>query len=373
MCIRNQVSRKSALLGTLALSGALLLPSLPSVAESAAGDTPPSVELISPRGVVLNPATNKVYAVDPAHKAVAIIDVAAHTSRSVKVGDDPLAIAVNSTSDRVYVLNTTSGTVSVLDGKTDTVVATVNVGKWPYVLAANPAENKVYVSNIFRNAITIIDGATNTTKTVNAGSADAMVIDAKRNKVFLLGYEASSLLVLNGSDNSLSRMPVGAVHLWGIALDDTSATLYVTRIGNGDVVAIDENAHTFTPIGSGQLPCAVAVNAKTNTVYVANYGDDSVTVIDGVKRVAVTTVLVGSRPLAIAVDSQNNRIYVANMHGNSVTVIDGSSNKVVATLPAGSNPYAIALDAAGAALFVANLGEPSVTRIDLHPPQKTSE
>ena len=166
MCIRSQVSRKSALLGTLALCGALLLPSLPSVAESAAaGDTPPSVELISPRGVVLNPATNKVYAVDPAHKAVAIIDVAAHTSRSVKVGDDPLAIAVNSTSDRVYVLNTTSGTVSVLDGKTDTVVATVNVGKWPYVLAANPAENKVYVSNIFSNVITIIDGATNTTKT----------------------------------------------------------------------------------------------------------------------------------------------------------------------------------------------------------------
>ena len=270
----------------------------------------------------------------------------------------------------MYVLNTTSGTVSVLDGKHDAVVATVNVGKWPYVLAANPAENKVYVSNIFSNVITIIDGATNTTKTVNAGSADAIVVDPKRNKAFLLGYEASSLIVLNGSDNSLSRMPVGAMHLWGIALDETAGTLYVTQIGNGDVVAIDENSNTFTPIGAGQLPCAVAVNEKTNTVYVANYGDDSVTVIDGVKRVAVTTVPVGRHPLAMTVDSQNNLIYVANMHGNSVTVIDGSSNKVVATLPAGSNPYAMALDAASAVLFVANLGEPSVTRIDLHWPKR---
>ena len=350
-----------------------MLPSLPSVAESAAGDTAPSVELISPRGIVLNPASNKVYAVDPGHHAVAIIDVAAHTSRSVKVGDDPLAIAVNSASDRVYVLNTTSGTVSVLDGKTDAVIATVNVGKWPYVLAANPGENKVYVSNIFSNAITIIDGTTNTAKTVNAGSADAIAIDSKRNKAFLLGYEASSLIVLNGSDNSLSRMLTGAIHLWGIALDETAGTLYVTRIGNGDVVAIDENSNTFTPIGAGQLPCAVAVNAKTNTVYVANYGDDSVTVIDGAKRVAVATIPVGSHPQAIAVDSQNNLIYVANMHGNSVTVIDGSSSKVVATLPAGSHPYAIALDADGAALFVANLGEPSFTRIDLHRPQETSQ
>ena len=368
-----RVSRKSAPLGALALCGALVLPSLPSVAESAAGDTAPSVELISPRGIVLNPASNKVYAVDPGHHAVAIIDVAAHTSRSVKVGDDPLAIAVNSASDRVYVLNTTSGTVSVLDGKTDAVIATVNVGKWPYVLAANPGENKVYGSNIFSNAITIIDGTTNTAKTVNAGSADAIAIDSKRNKAFLLGYEASSLIVLNGSDNSLSRMLTGAIHLWGIALDETAGTLYVTRIGNGDVVAIDENSNTFTPIGAGQLPCAVAVNAKTNTVYVANYGDDSITVIDGAKRVAVATIPVGSHPQAIAVDSQNNLIYVANMHGNSVTVIDGSSSKVVATLPAGSHPYAIALDADGAALFVANLGEPSFTRIDLHRPQETSQ
>jgi YVTN family beta-propeller protein len=347
-----------------------LVLSLPSIAEGAGGETAPSVELISPRGIVLNPASNKVYAVDPGHHAVAIIDVAAHTSSRVKVGDDPLAIAVNSVTGRVYVLNTTSGTVSVLDGKTDAVIATVNVGKWPYVLAANPAENKVYVSNIFSNAITIIDGVTNITKTVNAGSADAIAVDSKRNKVFLLGYEASSLIVLNGSDNSLSRMPAGAMHLWGIALDETAATLYVTRIGNGDVVAIDENSNTFTSIGAGQLPCAVAVNAKTNTVYVANYGDDSVTVIDGAKGVAVTTLPVGSRPMAIAVDSQSNLIYVANMHGNSVTVIDGSSNKVVATLPAGSHPYAMALDAANATLFVANLGEPSFTRIDLHRSQK---
>jgi YVTN family beta-propeller protein len=371
MSIARQVSRKSALRGVLAVCGALLL-TLLSVAESSAGGTAPSVELISPRGIVLNSATHKVYAVDPAHHAVAILDVAAHTSRRVKVGDDPLAIAVNPVTDRVYVLNTTSATVSVLDGKTDTVMATVNVGKWPYVLAANPAENKVYVSNIFSNVITIIDGVTNTTKTVSAGSADAIAIDPKRNKVFLLGYEASSLIVLNGSDNSLSRMPAGAMHLWGIALDETAATLYVTRIGNGDVVAIDENSPTLTPIGAGQLPCAVAVNAKTNTVYVANYGDDSVTVIDGAKRVAVTTVPVGSHPLAITVDPQNNLIYVANMHGNSVTIIDGSSNKVVATLPAGSHPYAMALDAASAALFAANLGEPSFTRIDVRRPQKTS-
>lgn len=147
-------------------------------------------------------------------------------------------------------------------------------------------------------------------------------------------------------------------------MDEAAATLYVTRIGNADVVAIDIYTHSFTPIGTGQLPCAIAANEKTRWLYVANCGDDSVTVIDETKRAAAKTIHVGSHPQAIAVDAKNNLIYVANTHGDSVTVIDGSGNQVVATLPTGTNPYAMAVDVGSGAIFVANLGEPSFTRIE---------
>ncbi len=360
-------NRRRTVVTALAVCSATLLPF--SVAERAR-ESAPLIGLLSRRAIVFNPAVNKIYAIDPEHNAVSVISGGAGSPRSVKVGDGPLAIAVNPITDRVYVANTKGGTVSVLDGNSDAVIATVNVGKRPYVLAANPIENKVYVSNTFSDLLTIIDGKTNTTSTLKTGSADAIDVDPKRNQVYLLGYESTSLTVLNGVDSALSKLPAGAMHLWGMVMDEASATLYVTRIGNADIVAIDTHTHSLTPIGAGQLPCAIAANENTHLLYVANCGDDSVTVIDETKRAAAKTVHVGSHPQAVAVDAKRNMIYVANTHGDSLTIIDGSSNDVVATLPAGTNPYAVAVDASSGAIFIANLGESSFTRIDRALPLK---
>jgi YVTN family beta-propeller protein len=340
---------------------AILICSLAAAAQTAGS---PSTALISARAIVFNPTANKVYAVDPGRHAVAVLDMGAHSTRSVRVGDDPLAIAVNPVTNRVYVANTGSGTVSVLDGKNDAILATVNVGKRPYVLAVNVADNKVYVSNTFSDLLTIIDGATNATRTLKTGSADAIAVDSTSNQVYLLGYESNHLTVLK-SDDSLSQKSAGAMHLWGMALDKAAGKLYVTRISNGDVVAMDTQSDKITPMATGRFPCAVAVNAKRGMVYVANCFDDSVTVIDGGKNKVVATVKVGSHPQAIAVDPETNLVYVANTHGDSVTVIDGANNKVMATVPAGANPYAIAVDPGSSTLYVANLSEPAFTRVDV--------
>ena len=44
----------------------------------------------------------------------------------------------------------------------------------------------------------------------------------------------------------------------------------------------------------GSAPLAVAVNPSTNTVYVANFGDNSVSVINAKTYTVTATVLVGS-------------------------------------------------------------------------------
>jgi YVTN family beta-propeller protein len=75
------------------------------------------------------------------------------------------------------------------------------------------------------------------------------------------------------------------------------------------------------PVGS--YPVAIAVNAQTNKIYVANSSDKSVTVIDGTDN-STTTISVGYGPQAIAVNAVTNKIYVAD--GDEVTVIDGATN-----------------------------------------------
>ena len=104
---------------------------------------------------------------------------------------------------------------------------------------------------------------------------------------------------------------------------------------------------------------------RRHTLYVSNYGDDSVTVIDGEKLTATAKVPVGQKPQAVVVDGNTGLVYVANTHGDSVTVINGRTHAVVATLPAGKNPYGLALDPHTGSLYVSNEANPAYTYLDV--------
>jgi YVTN family beta-propeller protein len=76
----------------------------------------------------------------------------------------------------------------------------------------------------------------------------------------------------------------------------------------------------ITTISVGVGPEGVAVNEKTNRIYVANNYSDIVSVIDGATH-AITTLPVGSSPFGVAVNEKTIRIYVANVTSNTVSVI----------------------------------------------------
>ena len=116
----------------------------------------PQGRMITSMGIVSNPSTHKVYAVNEAAGTVTVTDAQTGAMRIVKVGSEPIAIAINRVTGRVYVANTGSGSISVIDGKEDAVIVTVKGERLPYVLAVNEATNKVYVTNTYSNAVTVI-------------------------------------------------------------------------------------------------------------------------------------------------------------------------------------------------------------------------
>ncbi len=119
-------------------------------------------------------------------------------------------------------------------------------------------------------------------------------------------------------------------------------TIYVTGETSNDVSVIDGKTCNGrdqqgcirkpfrTPAGLGAR--GIAVDEQTETVYVANTGANTVSVIDaatcngtvhsGCGRRAVTAP-VGSSPRRIAVDEATNTIYVTNAFSNTVTMLDG--------------------------------------------------
>ena len=161
----------------------------------------------------------------------------------------------------------------------------------------------------------------------------------------------------------------------------------VTLLGAGTAQAATGFGVTAT-IGVQINPDAVAVDSSTGTVYVANAGNGSVSVIPannngGPRTVTKNIGVGGANADAVAVDSSTGTVYVATGTSavcgppnnsapgceNSVWVIDMSGREpntgtVIATIPVGTNPDAVAVDPATRTVYVVNAGDGTVSAID---------
>jgi len=111
-----------------------------------------------PEGIAVNTATNKIYILNPGNGTVTVIDSKSGTIKNIPVGlgysgSCPYCIGVDSRKNKIYVANTISDTVSVIDGNSDTVQKTVPVGRYPTFIYTT--SNQTYVAS--GDSVSVID------------------------------------------------------------------------------------------------------------------------------------------------------------------------------------------------------------------------
>ncbi|MCB9106861.1 MAG: SBBP repeat-containing protein [Anaerolineales bacterium] len=132
-------------------------------------------------------------------------------------------------------------------------------------------------------------------------------------------------------------------------------------------------AHTCAPTALGTItvgnePRGLAVDSLRERVYVANYGSNSVSVIDSRTNTVLQTIEGITAATGISHDPQHNVIWVTNSSTNQVTPIQANAEATTFTvLPAiavGESPWGVTYDPVHDYIFVANSLSDSVTVID---------
>ncbi|MBS1801429.1 MAG: YncE family protein [Acidobacteria bacterium] len=330
-----------------------------SGARLAAQSVDPQLGLINRDASAYSEKLGKLYIVDPVRDSVAMIPRSG-SPQTIKVGTRPDAIAVNNLTQMVYVVNPGSKSVSVIDGAKDEVVATIDTGARSYALAVDESVNKVYVANTFSTMLTVIDGATNTASNIKTGSADAVLVDQDRKRVYVLTYESETFTELDPVSGAISKVPAGALHLWGHARQGKK--LYIAHIQDSDIAAIDLETHAVRNIHTGAMPCALALDADSGQIYVANYADGTVTVLKN--ELPVATIKVAAHPQALTLDAAKGLLYVASPQENLVTVIEMRSRKVVRRVKVPVQPYAVAVHPITHIAYAVSQGNVPFTKIE---------
>ena len=270
------------------------------------------------------------------------------------------------------------------NGKTATVS-----GK-RFLVAGNPVNNgKKWLGNMAFIFAIVIGGllvgdaradALNAT-VATSPSPFAVAINPATNTVYAVDATTTGYVsAINGATHSVSNIRVGSTPK-SIAMDVANNSIYVANYKSNSVSVINgsTNLVTKTITSIGDLPEAIAVNSKTNKIYVLNQGDggvqnedgsftndgtNSVEVVDGANNSKIVSIPVGISPSSLAVDTVRNIIYVANYSDNTVSIIDGNSNLVTATIDVGEGPLAVAVNSVTNTIYVANQNDQTVTVIN---------
>jgi YVTN family beta-propeller protein len=282
-----------------------------------------------------------------------------------------LALAAPAIARDVYVVNSGSDDVTVIDTATGEVAGEpIGVGDIPGGIAIAPDGELAYVANYLTDDVTVIDTATGEVagEPIAVGDGPRGVAVSPDGKRVYVANEASGALVVIDTESSEvvgEPIDVGGWPL-GIAITPDGSRVYVANSGSGDVSVIDtaSNEAVGMPIAVGTGPLGVAVTPDGKRVYVTNMGSDDVAVIDTATALTIDTIPVGANPVGVAIAPDGKRAYVANWGPDTVSVIDTASNEIVGLpIPVAANPLGIAVAPSGKRVYVA-AGSGSVSVVD---------
>jgi DNA-binding beta-propeller fold protein YncE len=302
-------------------------------------------------GVAANPATNRIYAINENTRSVAVINGSADTIvTTVGLGIyTPVAIAVNATTDRVFVLAidfdvSGDSVLLVIDGSTNAVIGSpLVVGGYSVGFAIDAGANTAFVSDYSNGTVTAVNTATMTTigAPIIVGSYPAAVaIDSTNHTVYVSNYADATISVIDGTTRAIVGSPITVSTGGGAAVgvDESLHRVFVADNIAGKVTVIDGATRSVvgTPIVVGDGANGVAVDSSTHAVYVSGYGDGaiggSMSIIDSsTNTVAGTAAVVGVGARGVSVNPTTNKVYVAN-YGSAVAN-SGSVSVISPTVP----------------------------------------
>ena len=258
----------------------------------------------SPKGMVLSEDKSRLYVVNSISQNISVIEVM--SNRVMDTISCPMGVELNELvlvsvmgREYLYVTATSSNAVLVIDAQAKHFVKKIDVGQRPIGIAADPNGKYVYVANSYSNDIYVIDTYDNTVvHTIGVGGKPRYLIVTDR-----------YILVSNAQTNTvtvLKRLFLEEVRTIfvpnspGRIIEGLQSWFYVTGEKSNDISFINPLSNVvFKRIPVGIHPCGLALDRDRKLLYVTNLKENTVSVIDLIKEKEIERISVGNAPYAL--------------------------------------------------------------------------
>jgi YVTN family beta-propeller protein len=304
---------------------------------------------------------------------------------------DPRSTAKQGGGYRIYVTNERSGDLSIIDGATHSVIATVPLGKRPrgihssldrqtiYVaLSGSPIappgvdESKLPPPDKTADGIGVFDVRQNKLVKIIPGGSDPEEFDLSKDGTMLYCSNedvAQASFIDIAAGKVIASIPVGE-EPEGVTTTPDGKFVFVTSEAGGTISVIDvaerKVVKTF-PVGN--RPRHVAFFPDGSRAYVTRENDGVISVMNALKYQPIETVELGPpgviKPMMVILSADASKAYVTGGRGKKVFIIDTSNNTVTSSFEVGDRPWGLALSPDGKTLYTANGPSNDVAVVDL--------
>ncbi|WP_030948526.1 YncE family protein [Streptomyces sp. NRRL S-646] len=323
-------------------------------------------------------ALGKKAAVAPAKKKAAVPGLAGMPPvldpHDVYAADRPnqLAPAVRDFPSRVYVPNTNSNTVSVIDPKTYKVIETIPVGAQPQHVVPSWDMKTLWVNNDRGNTLTPIDP-----RTGKAGKAvdvhDPYNLYFTPNGKYAIVMASLDRELVFRDAHTMKVEKTVPVSCYGVNHADFSLDgryFIVSCEFSGELLKVDTAKMKVTgqeklPF-QGAMPQDVKISPDGKRFYIADMMADGVWILDGDKFTRPTLLPTGKGAHGLYVSRDSREMYISNRGEGTISLFDFAQNRLTKKwhLPDGGSPDMGGVSADGKVLWLSGRYNSEVYAID---------
>ena len=218
-----------------------------------------------PDAAAYDPANGAVYVANSASRNLTVVDPQALHSVGVglPVGAAPSAVAVDPVTGDLVVANLQSNNLTVIDPVAGRTVANVAVQFAPRSIAYDPQIGAMVVADSGSDNLTIVNATTlAVTQNVSSGGSDpvAVAYDPVSGSLVVLDAGSGQVVRLNATslalENNRTGFPKASIHTPGLAIDNRTGVVFVASyfagpFGSGALTVLNA---TLAPLANDSFP-----------------------------------------------------------------------------------------------------------------------
>ncbi len=270
---------------------------------------------------------------------------------------------------RIFVTNERSNDISVINGSTLEVEATIAIGDRPRGIGLSPDGKELYVAVSEENLIAVVDPSSlEVLRKFQSGSDPETFAVHPNGNIYISNEDDAKATAFNPKDGSqVAEIPVG-LEPEGVAISPTGKHVIVTSESTNMLHVIEVPSHNIVAnILVGARPRSAVFNKAGDLAYSTSEISGEVKKVDMKEFKILSKAKIAdekAKPKDILLSNDEKTIYVAGGRANQILVMDADKMELIKGIPVGKRTWGLAKTRDGKRIFTTDGVSGTVSVID---------